>query len=270
MPKRLSEDQQRNYHRDGLAFPVDALSPAEVGHYRAYYDELETRLGGRPRTVEVRQMHLHFPWAYQLATHPAVLDSAEDLIGPDLLVWATELFVKHARDEAVAVGWHRDRPYFGLTGGEVVTAWVALSGSTGANGCMRALPRSAERDRPPPPTPRGAKEPLPPPGTEAHLVDVVLRPGQLSLHGPDVAHGSGPNRSGEKRVGFVIRFVTPDARPAHGRPAALLARGADRFGHFGRAEPPGPADEEQALAGMRESAGQHLEAILENLKHAGR
>ena len=125
MPRRLTQALRDGYLRDGLAFPIAALSVAEAQRYRAACDELEVHLGGKPRTIEVRQMHLHWPWAHELATHSAVLDCVEDLIGPDLLVWVTELFVKHPQDAAVAIGWHRDRPYFGLTGGEVVTAWVA-------------------------------------------------------------------------------------------------------------------------------------------------
>jgi hypothetical protein len=271
MPRRLTEAQQCHYHRDGLAFPLAVLSPSEVQRYRAACDELETHLGGRPRTVEVRQMHLHYPWAYQLATHPAILDSVEDLLGPDLLIWATELFIKHPQDAALSIAWHRDQPYLGLTGGRIVTAWIALGPSTPSNGCMRALPRSAEQDHlPPPAIPSGGKESLPPPGSEAYLVDVVLQPGELSLHAPNVAHGSSANRSDEKRVGFVIRFVTPDARPLRGRPPVLLARGNNAGGPFTLVQPPGPTSATEALVGLRASALQHLDAVLENLKHAGR
>jgi ectoine hydroxylase-related dioxygenase (phytanoyl-CoA dioxygenase family) len=250
-------------------FPVSALSAAEAARYRAGCDELEALLGGKPRTVEVRQMHLHWPWAHELATHPAVLDCVEDLVGPNLLVWATELFVKHAHDPAIAIGWHRDRPYFGLERGPVVTAWIALSNSSFTNGCMRALPRSAEADRPAPAHARGAKEVLPPPGTEPHVVDVCLRAGEFSLHAPDVAHGSSPNLSDEKRVGFVVRYTTPDALPVHGRPTALLARGTDPFGHFALADPPAPVEANTALEAMRASAQRHFDVILGNLKHAG-
>src|ERR671934_2538982 len=123
MPRQLTEAQQRGYHREGLAFPLPVLSPPETRRFRLACDGLEARLGGKPLTVEVRQMHLHFRWAYELATHPRVLDAVEDLLGPDLLVWATELFAKHPRDAAVSIGWHRDRPYMGFAG-ETVTAWI--------------------------------------------------------------------------------------------------------------------------------------------------
>src|SRR5436309_754596 len=139
MAEFLTEDQRRRYAGDGLVFPIPVLSPAETARYRAACDELEGRLGGKPRTVEVRQMHLHLPWAYELATHPRILDAVESILGPDLLIWATELFAKHPRDSAVSIGWHRDRPYMGFAAETTATAWVALSPSTPANGCMLAV-----------------------------------------------------------------------------------------------------------------------------------
>src|SRR5262245_55175783 len=146
MPYLLSEAQKDRYAQDGLIFPVSVLSPGETHTYRSACDELEARLGGKPRTIEVRQMHLHLPWAHELATHPRILDAVEDILGPDLLVGATELFAKHPHDPSVAIGWHRDRPYLGFTGGQSVTAWIALSPSNPANGCMRALPVGQDAD----------------------------------------------------------------------------------------------------------------------------
>src|SRR5262249_30984643 len=134
------------YEADGLAFPIPVLTADEVSTYRAACDDLEARLGGKPRTIEVRQMHLHFAWAYELATHPRVLDGVETLLGPNLLIWATELSAKHPRDATVSIGWHRDRSYMGFEGGATTTAWVALSESTRANGCMRAAPGPERRE----------------------------------------------------------------------------------------------------------------------------
>lgn len=263
MDWQLAANAQDRYLRDGLAFPFSILSSDEVIRYRAECDQLEARMGGKPRTIEVRQMHLHFPWAWELARHRAILDVVEGLLGPDLLVWATELFAKHPQDGKVAIAWHRDRPYLGFDGGCSVTAWLALGESTAANGCMRALPRPAE----PPGTPAQPKSWTPDPTSAARIVEVALRPGEMSLHDADLLHGSGPNHSEAKRVGFVIRYVTPDARPVQGRPPVLLARGADRHGHFTLVDPPSEAGKEQALAGMRDSAGRHLEVVLANLKH---
>jgi hypothetical protein len=266
MTPLLSAAQRSRYARDGIVFPVPVLSAGEVRKYRLACDELEARLGGKPRTVEVRQMHLHFPWAYELATHPRVLDAVEDLLGPNFLLWATELFTKHARDAAVSIGWHRDRTYMGFDPRTTTTAWIALGPSTAANGCMRAVPGPARRQavQQPQAGRRGASV-----VEEGNAVDVVLAPGEMSLHDADILHGSGPNCSEEKRVGFALRYITPAARPPHGRPPVVLARGHGVLDAFRVVGPPTEPDPGRALARMRESAALHLDAVLQNLRESG-
>jgi hypothetical protein len=89
----------------------------------------------------------------------------------------------------------------------------------------------------------------------------------MSLHDADILHGSRANLSDTKRVGFVIRFVTPEARPLHGPTPVILARGSvDRDG-FQVIDPPAETSEGQALTEMKGSALLHLEAMLQNLRH---
>lgn len=252
MARVLSAAHKEKYCRDGIVFPVPVLSEDEACRYRKACDDLEQHFGGKPRTIEVRQMHLHFPFAWQLASHPRVLDAVEDLLGPNLLVWATELFAKHPHDGAISIGWHRDRPYMGLTTRECATAWIALSECTPENGCMRAIPgpdhATAELD-------------------EANSIEVRLQPGEMSLHDPDILHGSSANRSSVKRVGFAIRFITPAAQPAHGRPPVVRARGSGACDQFELVDPPTEAETPKAVAAMKRSAAQHLDTILANLGH---
>lgn len=264
MSKILTTEQQRSYRDEGVVFPIPVLSPEEVQAYCSACDELEISLGGRPRTVEVRQMHLHFRWAYELATEPRVLDAVEDVLGPDLLIWATELFAKPPQDGLVSIGWHRDEPYMGLAAEQTVTAWIALSDSLPENGCMRVVfdreRREAAKQLP---KNAGARQPEVP---DELTTCVALRAGEMSLHDVHILHGSGPNRSSQKRVGFAIRFTTPAAPPLAGDPPMILARGENRFGHFRVVDPPQAANAELALAGMRDSARRHLDATLENIR----
>jgi hypothetical protein len=88
----------------------------------------------------------------------------------------------------------------------------------------------------------------------------------MSLHDNDVYHGSGPNRSTEKRVGFAIRYVTPDACAVTGRPRVLVARGDATSDNFEICQPPADAPAQEALEGVRESAREHLDAMLATLK----
>lgn len=261
----LTFDQRSRFKAEGLVYPIRVLTAEEAAGYCRACERLEAELGGRPRTVEVRQMHLHFPWAFALATAGRVLDAVEDLLGPNLLIWATELFAKHPRDEAVSIGWHRDGIYMGLDPQRTVTAWISLTPSCRSNGCMRALreeDRRAASHRSGKSHARGTSEP---PG---EIVDVELDAGEMSLHDVYLLHGSGVNRSDQKRVGFAVRFTTPDARPALDHPPAVLARGEDRHGYFQLLEPPAADSGPAALTGMRASARRHLEATLANLAHA--
>jgi hypothetical protein len=244
-------DKRQRYQCDGILFPVPVLTVDEVQRYRAACDHLETDLGGRPRTVETRQMHLHFRWAFELATHTRVLDAVEELLGPNLLVWATELFTKHPGD-GISVGWHRDEDYTGIDPALATTAWIALAPSTRENGCLQVVLGSHRSDGLAASTNRN--------------VNVVLEPGEMSLHNGRLLHGSEPNSSDQKRIGFVVRFVTPAAKAGENRPPALLARGVDDHGHFQIVPPPDDIDPKRALELMRQSASSHLDAVLANVR----
>lgn len=256
----ISQRELDRYRRYGVAYPIRVLDTDEAERFRSATEALERALGGAPRTIEVRQMHLHFRWAYELATAPRVLDAVQALMGPNLMIWATELFAKPANDPNLFIAWHRDRPYMGFDG-EVVTAWISLARSFEENGCLQlTLEEDRARVRE-----TGASKRTPKDSSSVH--SVVLEPGEMSLHDADVHHGSERNRSGEKRVGFAIRFITPATRPRTGRPRVLVVRGADTSNRFEHAEAPSEQSATLALQGMRGSAARHMDAMLENLKH---
>lgn len=251
--------------QEGIIWPIRVLTSEEAAGYRAQCDELEAALGGKPRTVEVRQMHLHFPWAYELIMRPNILDVMETLLGPDIVVWATELFAKHPQDAAVMIGWHRDCPYMGFPPDSVVTAWIALSDSVVENGCMEAVPGPARRDRTDLLDSSAPEHRIP----DAHIdasrtVPVELQAGEMSVHDSLIVHGSRPNLSSRKRVGFAVRYVRADALPLHGQPKVALARGKLSGDHFELVSPPGQTLD---LQGLKRSAIQHFESMLINLQN---
>ncbi|HEY8942989.1 MAG TPA: phytanoyl-CoA dioxygenase family protein, partial [Polyangiaceae bacterium] len=212
--RSLGADQVEGYRRHGIVFPIRVMSREKAAQYRERCDELESLLGGSPRTIEVRQMHLHFRWAYELCVEPAVLDAVSSVLGPNLLVWATELFAKKARDPNLFIAWHRDSPYMGFDPRLTATAWISLARSFRENGCLQVVLEEDRRTSKLGKEEGGRREQAGPgPGiSEDRVTNVELEPGQMSIHDVDVYHGSGPNLSGEKRVGFAVRFITPEAR----------------------------------------------------------
>ncbi len=54
--------------------------------------------------------HLLFVWLAELVRCRSILDTVEDLYGPDLLCWTTNFFIKEAADPAF-VSWHQESTY---------------------------------------------------------------------------------------------------------------------------------------------------------------
>lgn len=141
MPKLLTADQVQAYERDGFVYPIDVLDADEVRGHRQELEHWERQRGALIDFPEKSKSYLLFNWADQLVHHPRILDAVEDLIGPDILVYHSTLFVKEARTAAF-VRWHQDSTYFYLQPHLHVTAWVALSDASVKAGCMQALPGS--------------------------------------------------------------------------------------------------------------------------------
>jgi non-haem Fe2+, alpha-ketoglutarate-dependent halogenase len=63
-------------------------------------------------------------------------------------------------------------------------------------------------------------------------VDIVLQPGQMSLHDVAIVHGSRANTSDKPRIGIAARYMPPEVvQDGKIRQLALLVRGKDDYGH---------------------------------------
>lgn len=215
----LSAEQIERYRREGFLCPVPVLAADEVRRCRKGFAELEAELGPVKR---LDSGHRFFGWAYDLATHPRVVDAVEALLGPDLLVGGTLIFAKYPDDPGF-VSWHQDSVYSGWHLSPTTSAWIALSPSTPENGCMRVIPGShrngllehSELRREGNMLRRGEEIEVEVDESLAH--DLVLQPGEMSLHESNIIHGSKPNLSAVQRIGFIVRFVTPAYRqPSRG------------------------------------------------------
>jgi ectoine hydroxylase-related dioxygenase (phytanoyl-CoA dioxygenase family) len=148
------------------------------------------------------------------------------------------LFIKEPKDPAY-ISWHQDVAYWGLEPYDVLTAWVALSPSTRQSGCMRVLPGSHAGDIAPHKDTYAANnmlsrgQEMQVEVDETKVVDIVLRPGEMSLHHVKIAHGSDPNDADDRRIGLAIRYIPAHVRQTIGADdTATLVRGVDRHGHF--------------------------------------
>ena len=211
-----------SYRRDGIYFPIRVMDAAQAGNMLSRLERIEAEFGGRLPARVNQKPHLLFPWLAELVRHPGILDAVESVLGPDLLCWSAQFFAKNGGDPGY-VSWHQDATYWGLSSPDVVTAWVAFTPSTVQSGCMRVVPGTQHRQFAHKDTfaetnllSRGQEIEVD--VNESDAVDVILAPGEISLHHVLICHGSEPNRSSERRVGlpFVI------SRQRSTRPRACL------------------------------------------------
>ena len=96
------------------------------------------------------------------------------------------------------------------------------------------------------------------------MVDIVLQPGEMSLHHVRIIHGSNPNGSDHKRIGYAPRYVTPEVHQVQieRRQAVVLARGRQADRHFDlMGEPPADDPLEVVIERHLRAVRQHLEEL---------
>lgn len=226
---------------DGHAFPIDVMPEAEAGAFRARIEALEAGpVGyGLPAQRLYRfKPYLIFRWASDLVRHPGVLNAVEQVIGPDIMVWAAGLFIKEPHDPT-PVRWHQDGFHMDLSSNdEAIRAWIALTPTSVANGTMSVFTGShlrgfiphEEDDKSRHIALRG--EHIDNPDGADNAVPVCLRAGQMSMHHIRTIHGSPGNTTDERRMTLAVTYIPPHIGPRSGRDTATLVRGTDRFGNW--------------------------------------
>ncbi len=254
MASVLTHKQLDNYDEFGFLDSIPILSAEEVRHFRAEVEKTCTALGGRITRLD--GPHLYFSWAWDLSTHPRVLDCMEQLIGPNIMLKSTRLFYKFPQSDSF-VGWHQDGLTEQVKDACVPAIWLGLTPATVENGCLRVVPQShrlglvAHDDFP-------NVDNLTTQGATAQVQieaphDVVMHAGEMSLHHPLMLHASNPNRSAEARIGFSATYSTPALTSS--RTAVAWVRGNGPTDCFRMASKPLPRSLEEAVAAFR--AGNH-------------
>ncbi|WIM96431.1 phytanoyl-CoA dioxygenase family protein [Actinoplanes oblitus] len=231
------------FDSDGFVFPHDGLTTGECARYLAAFDqydrEASERGGLRAAFRHFPKIHLLAPWADELIRHPAVLSAVSRLLGPDLLVWSTNVFVREPGSTS-GMAWHQDALHYSLKGFHTgaVRVWLALTPADLRNGAMR-FSRGSHRagivghrtgaDRA---AIRSVGLEIDVEIDEDTVVPAILGQGQFSMHHMAVAHCSGGNATTADRVGFAIDYLRPDVAPVGGPDGAMLVNGTDTHGNF--------------------------------------
>jgi hypothetical protein len=255
---RLSDEEVARVHEDGLVIPDYRLPTDVLSRMR---DEVDSLIARNPDVRPEALSGAHNPWGQSakligsqafldLCHHPEILDMVEQLIGPDIVLWGSQMFCKPA-GRGLAVPWHQDGQYWPLDPLATVTVRIAFDDSTPENGCMRYIPgshksRKLEHHEITTASHMALKQQVPD-IDESQARDDVLYAGMISIHDVYLLHGSAENRSTKRRSDYAIRYMPASTRyvrdpefPANKLASAhmnyanrplWLVRGQDRAGN---------------------------------------
>lgn len=234
------------FENDGYYFPLQVLSSKQAADSKSRLtqiaeSEFVANLGNRG---QINQLHVVCPFVNKIIRSPAILDAVETILGPDLLVWGTSVFMKPPRSQSF-VSWHQDLTYWGLNNDHQVAVWVALGPVNRDNGCMRFIPEShlmgqkAHRDVVDESNILTRGQHVDVEFDPAKAVDVVLEPGQASFHHGHLLHCSGANNTDFPRIGIVINYISTSVyQTGSDLDFAMLVRGEDKHNNFEKIPPP--------------------------------
>ena len=230
----LSPEEIQQYKEDGYIAPIDVLSKDEAEEVKKEIEYIEKKWPDELEGLGRNYAHLISPILDKVSHNSKILDAVESIIGKDILVCGTTLFIKNP-DKKGFVSFHQDAKYIGLEPYNWVTAWLAVTDSNEENGCMRMFKGSHKKDLKFHNQKFDENNLL----TRGQTIEdipinettpVILKAGQLSLHHPTIIHGSGLNKSKERRIGFAIQsYIGANVDEVLGKIYVQQARGNDTF-----------------------------------------
>ena len=232
----LSSAQLKQYKDEGYVSPIDALSKDEALEIREEIELIEKKWPKELEGLGRNYIHLISPIFDKVSHNPKILDAVESIIGRDILICGTTLFIKNPNEKGF-VSFHQDAKYIGLEPHNWVTAWIAVTDANEENGCMRMWSGS-HKDELKYHNQKFDENNLLTRGQTVENVPikettpVILKAGQMSLHHPTIVHGSGLNRSNDRRIGFVIQsYIGSNVNQVLGKMYVQQARGKDNYSY---------------------------------------
>ena len=214
----LTDDQREAFRQHGFVNLGPVFSADELEEIGKEYDRLVTFdaqvLGNEREGVFPYRAMLNFrsPALKAKLTHPALLEIAVDLLGPDLRFWWDQ-GINKAPGAGSFIAWHQDNGYTEGRTAEYLTCWLALDDSSLENGGLQVIPGSHTAG----PLPHEMQGPHA--VIDASLVDesaavpLDARAGDLLIFSSYLVHQTvGNDTTDRQRRAWVVQYCRADQR----------------------------------------------------------
>ena len=161
--------------------------------------------------IHTHNVQSYFAIMLAMVQNKKLLDLAESLIGPNIILHHTKLFLKPPRKGA-AFPLHQDWSYFPTEKNSMIAAVVHLSDSTEKMGCIRVVPGSHQLGKL---EKSDGHRHIPEIHDKYHLDDaepIVAGLGDVAFFHCCSVHGSMPNLSENPRKTILVQLYAGDDR----------------------------------------------------------
>ena len=255
----LSTDAITSYQEEGYLIPKFTLPDQKLDVLKDAVEELvhlnntlppEYLIGPHIKNPVSHSNGLHQKFL-DLCLDDEILDMVAGVIGQNIVLWSSGVFCKPAKVGKI-VPWHQDGQYWPIRPLATCSVWIAVDDALPENGCMRFIPGSHRARRLYEHEFAGDdglvlnQQVVAAEFDQGKAIDNVLAAGQVSIHDVYLIHGSNANTSGNRRAGYVMRYMPAtslyDREMTVGQSSNLgqsefskrpiwLARGIDCTGH---------------------------------------
>lgn len=245
----LSAEERSFYKDHGYVLAKGVFNPEEAAYFRQEAHELTRRLaaaqvsdvrnegwgaGAKVTDLPRELLHCHNVQYHsasfsRLITDPRLMDRAADIIGPNIQLHHTKMFIKPPETGA-PFPMHQDYPYFPFARNTMIAAIVHFDAAPIQKGCVRVVPGSYKL---------GPLEHLHDGGHHlpieqypvAEATVCPAQPGDVLFFSYLTIHGSGLNTSREARTTLLVQMRDPADQPLEAyhlsRGQGMILRGID-------------------------------------------
>ena len=215
----LNPDQRDSYFSDGYVHVKGMFTKEECALLRDEMHALAERLGNPDATwasvknTDTKITHCHnvqfeSAAATRLLTDPRFTGVAQAIIGPNVQLHHTKMFIKPPENGS-PFPMHQDYHYFPHAGNSMTAAIIHFDDAPIEKGCLRVVPGSHRLG------------PLAAIGEDRHLPGYAIedalplpaKAGDVVFFNYLLIHGSGLNLSTESRTTLLVQMRDPQDRP---------------------------------------------------------
>ncbi len=212
-----ADEARADFERNGFFIFEHFLAVQGLAQCRLLLDRMARRRDPKADNDVYFNAHQQEPWLFDLATHPRLLDLIEQHVGPNIVLWGSNIIAKPPGMGQI-VAWHQDATEWNIKGRFAPTVWITLDDIAPDNGGMSVLPGWHLKGPLPHNQSRGDNadskiDPaLLPPDIDELKHDYVLKAGRMAIHHEYLPHYSPPNTSDRWRRVILFRYIAAGAQ----------------------------------------------------------